>query len=93
MDYKFILSAKAKILLWDRQDFHQLAQSMTYNELYAMRDVLLKKHYSITQYSFSQPDYKEQIVYHYIMYLLYEAEYSDCVDGDVRKLYDLLFFL
>ena len=93
MKNKFLQSAKEKIIYWDRLNYHSLARSMTYNEIRAMRHELLDNCYPIEQYNSSQPDYREQIVYHYILYLLYEAEYSDCVDADTRKLYDILYYL
>ena len=93
MKNKFLQSAKEKIIYWDRQNYHQLARSMTYNEIRAMRHELLDNCYPIENYDSSQPDYKEQIVFHYILFLLYEAEYCDKVDADIRKLYDILFYL
>lgn len=89
----FLQSSKEKLIQWDRQNYHALARSMTAEEISAMRQELLYNHYPITEYSPAQADYNEQIVFHYILFLLYEAEYSDCIDADIRKLYDILYYL
>ena len=59
---------------------------MTTEELAAMREELIRNHYPIEEYDSLQPDYNEQIVYHYTLFLLYEAEYCDCIDADTRRL-------
>ena len=66
---------------------------MTTQEISAMRQEMIENHYPIEKYTASQPDYREQIVYNYILFMLYEAEYSDRIDTDIRKLYDILFCL
>ena len=64
---------------------------MTNQEISAMRQVMIENRYPIEKYIASQPDYKEQIAYHYILFLLYEAEYSGRMDDEVRRLYDILY--
>lgn len=93
MKNEFLQSSKEKIMLWDRKNYHALVHAMTAEELDAMRQELIDYSYPIEEYNSSQSDYREQIVYHYILFLLYEAEYCDCIDDDMRKLYDILYYL
>lgn len=93
MKSTFLQRSRDKILCWDRKDYLALTRAMTPEEISAMRQELIDNSYPIEEYNSSQPDYKEQIVFHYILFLLYEAEYSDCVDADTHKLYDILYYI
>ena len=64
---------------------------MTNQEISAMRQVMIENHYPIEKYNPSQPDYREQIIYHYILFLLYEADDYDRMDAEVPRLYDILY--
>ena len=88
MKNEFLQQSKAKILNWNRENYHDLANSMTADELNAMRQELTSNHYPLSPDTSS-----EQTTYDYILFLLYEAEYSDCVDADTRKLYNILYCL
>ncbi len=90
---KYLQSSIEKILNWDRQSYHQLARNMTNREIWAMRQKLIDNSYPIEEYTPNQIDFKEQIVYHYILFLLFEAEYGNYIDADTHKLYDILFYL
>ena len=88
MKNEFLQQSKAKILNWNRENYHDLANSMTTDELNAMRQELINNYYPLS------PDTSpQQTIYDYILFLLYEAENSDCVDADTYKLYDILYCL
>ncbi len=88
MKNEFLQQSKAKILNWNRENYHYLANSMTADELNAIRQELTNNHYPLS--SDTSP---EQTTYDYILFLLYKAENSDCVDADTYKLYDILYCL
>ena len=88
MKNEFLQQSKAKILNWNRENYHDLANSMSADELNAMRQELTNNYYPLS------PDISpEQTTYDYILFLLYQAENSDCVDADTHKLYNILYCL